>query len=314
MILFKHYLISFRTKVNLQIIIFSEGVLLFKFQSKVKRQIEILGLCLSEETDKPIITFDLAEYFKVEELTIKRDLKDLRSYGLNIHSHKRNGICLTTELPKEKLVELILHYAGLNHNDYVLDRSTSMLVEKRGTSALSNIVLLQLCIENSEKVFLDYNKIGTQIEKDKVIEPLLIFQNEGSWRLLAGSDGIMKQYLIEKIVKVKSTGQRFEKSIFKFSDLFKFSWKSWLGNEKHKIKLWLSPFWADRVNSRMLVDEQKITKNEDDSVIFECTVNSLTEIAGWIVSRGEGVKVLEPEELKNLVIELAKGVLENYPK
>ncbi len=41
-------------------------------------------------------------------------------------------------------------------------------------------------------------------------------------------------------------------------------------------------------------------------------VNSLVEIAGWIVTRGEGVKVLEPAELKTRVLELAKGVLKNY--
>jgi len=284
----------------------------FDFQSKFKRQIEILGLCLSEETKKPIITFDLAEYFLVEELTIKRDLQDLRSYGIDIHSHKNRGVCLETQLPKEKLVDIILHYVGLNHNDYALDRSTSLLVEKKGISALSNLVLLQLCIDNTEIAKIDYNKMGSKIEKDKIIEPLLIFQNEGSWRLLAGSEGIMKQYLIDKIVKVKSTGQRFEKNEYKFSDLFKYSWKSWLGEEKHKIKLWLSPFWADRVNPRMLVADQKITKNEDGSVIFECTVNSLSEIAGWIVSRGNGVRVIEPKTLQVAVIELADGALKNY--
>ena len=285
---------------------------MFDFQSKFKRQIEILGLCLSEETKKPIITFDLAEYFNVEELTIKRDLQDLRSYGIDMHSHKHRGVCLESELPKEKLVDIILHYVGLNHNDYALDRSTSLLVEKKGITALSNLVLLQLCIDNSGIAKIDYNKMGSKVEKDKVIEPLMIFQNEGSWRMLAGSDGIMKQYHIDKIVKVKSTGQRFEKSEYKFSDLFKYSWKSWLGDEKYKIKLWLSPFWADRVKPRMLVEDQKITKDEDGSIIFECTVNSLSEIASWIVSRGEGVKVLEPKELKDIVIDLANGALKNY--
>jgi len=285
---------------------------MFAFQSKFKRQIEILGLCLSEQTNRPLLTFDLAEYFQVEELTIKRDLQDLRSYGIDIHSHKKTGICLDGEMSKEKLIDIILQYVGFNHSDYTLDKSTSLLVEKKGKEALSILVSLQLCIDNSEIAKIDYNKIGSKIEKEKVIEPLLIFQNEGSWRLLAGSDGIMKQYLIDKIVKIKSTGKRFDKGGYKFSDLFKHSWKSWLGNEKHKIKLWLSPFWAERVNPRMLVADQKITKNEDGSIIFECTVNALTEIAAWIVARGEGVKVLQPEELKLQVIELAKGTLKNY--
>jgi hypothetical protein len=62
----------------------------------------------------------------------------------------------------------------------------------------------------------------------------------------------------------------------------------------------------------MLVSDQKITKNEDGSITFECTVNSLSEIAGWIVSRGEGVKVITPVQLKNFVIELAEGTLRNY--
>lgn len=285
---------------------------MFDFQSKFKRQIEILGLCLSEFTPKPIRTFDLAEYFHVEELTIKRDLQDLRSYGIDLHSHKKTGICLNLDLPKEKIIDIILHYVGLNHNDYALDKSTSLLVEKRGLDALGNLVMLQICIDNNESAKIEYNKSGSKIERDKEIEPVLIYQNEGSWRLLAGSGGIVKQYLIDKIISVKPTGKRFEKGNYKFSDLFRHSWKSWLGNDKYEVKLLLSPYWAEKVKPRMLIADQKITKNDDGSIIFECTVNSLNEIAGWIVGRGDGIKVLEPEELKNKVIELARGVLQNY--
>ena len=92
----------------------------------------------------------------------------------------------------------------------------------------------------------------------------------------------------------------------------KYSWKSWFGNEKHMVKLWLSEFWAERILPTILVENQRIKKNKDGTIIFECTVNSLNEIAGWIVSRGEGIKVIEPKELKEKVIELAKGALKNY--
>ena len=62
----------------------------------------------------------------------------------------------------------------------------------------------------------------------------------------------------------------------------------------------------------MLIRGQKVTKQDDGSIIFEATVNSLNEIAGWIVSRGEGVKVLAPAALREQVIELANAVLKNY--
>ena len=57
---------------------------------------------------------------------------------------------------------------------------------------------------------------------------------------------------------------------------------------------------------------QKIIEYPDGSIEYETIVNSLKEIASWIVSRGEGVIVLEPDELKNKVIKIAKGVLKNY--
>ncbi|MFN3694330.1 MAG: helix-turn-helix transcriptional regulator [Ignavibacterium sp.] len=285
---------------------------MFDFQTKFKRQIEILGICLSEDTHRPIRTFDLAELFGVEELTIKRDLNELRSYGIDIHSTKKEGICIHSKLPNQRLVDIILDYTSLNHNDYALDKSTSLLVEKLGANALSLMVMLQLCIDKEEIAIIDYNKIGTMVEQRKEVEPLLIFQSDGSWRLLAGSEGKMKQYLIDKIIRVRNTGRKFSKANYDVSDLFKYSWKSWLGQDKYEVKLWLSKMWAERIRPRMLVANQKITKQEDGSIIFECTVNSLNEIAGWIVSRGEGVRVIQPPELKEMVIELAKGTLSNY--
>lgn len=60
------------------------------------------------------------------------------------------------------------------------------------------------------------------------------------------------------------------------------------------------------------MESQKIKENPDGSIIIEITVNSLNEIAAWIVSRGYGVKVIEPVELKKQVIKLAKDTLKNY--
>lgn len=284
---------------------------MFEVQSKIKRQIEILGMCLSKEGE--LKTFDLAYFSGVEELTIKRDLQELRSNGIDIHSTRKNGVCLTSQLNHSKLEEAILSYIGLNHTSLSIDKSTSLLVEKFDSKALSHIVLLQLCIDKSLAALIDYNKEANIIDKEKKVEPLLIFQNEGMWRLLVQSGNSVKQYLLDKITNVRMTNEFFNKiPRERFEDLFLTSWKSWIGDEKFEIKLHLSKQWADRINPRMLIKTQKITKQQDGSVIFEATVNSSNEIASWIVSRCEGVKVLSPEELKEQVIFLAKGALSNY--
>lgn len=60
------------------------------------------------------------------------------------------------------------------------------------------------------------------------------------------------------------------------------------------------------------MEMEKVTEEPDGSIIYETVVNSLNEIASWIVSRGEGVVVLEPEKLRTIVIQTAKDVLKNY--
>jgi predicted DNA-binding transcriptional regulator YafY len=283
---------------------------LFELQSKYKRQIEILGLVLSGSYS----SFDLAALFNVEELTIKRDLNELRSYGIDIHSRKNEGVIISSPIPKEKLLTTISFYLNICRGEVNIDKSINLLIDKFNLKILSNIVLLQRCIEGAECAVIDYNKSGEAVEKDKVIEPLFIFQNDGYWRLVINGEENVKQLLIDKILTVTPGGKKFNVCSSGFGDPLKYAWKSWFGNEVFKVKLWLSPFWAERLMPRSLVADQTICMQEDGSAIFECSVNSLNEIAGWIVSRGEGVKVIEPEALKMQVISLAEGALQNYIK
>lgn len=60
------------------------------------------------------------------------------------------------------------------------------------------------------------------------------------------------------------------------------------------------------------MEMEKVTEEPDGSMINETVVNSLNEIASWIVSRGEGVLVLKPESLKKLIIKTAEDVIKNY--
>ena len=52
--------------------------------------------------------------------------------------------------------------------------------------------------------------------------------------------------------------------------------------------------------------------NDDGSSIFKARVNGIEEIAMWVVSQGNSVKVIKPLELKDEVIKIAKMVLNNY--
>ncbi|RPI15485.1 MAG: WYL domain-containing transcriptional regulator [Ignavibacteriae bacterium] len=282
-------------------------------KSKLKRQIEILGITLSQNFPSPLNTFDLADMFKVEELTIKRDLQDLRASGIDMHSVRRKGICLTNNLPEQKIRELIQQYSALSYSDGFVEKSTMLFVKRLREKALANMVTLQMCIDTNREAMIDYEKESEELEFGRAICPVLIFELDNYWRVLAVNEGKLKQFHLNKIIEVRISNKNF-KPIAKenIEEVFKYSWRSWLGPDKYNIKLRFSPQWAERLRPKQLMDTETLTECADGSIVYETTVNSLEEIAGWIVTRGRGVVVLEPEVLREKVIKLAKEVLDNY--
>ena len=284
-----------------------------EFRNKLKRQLEIVGICLSQNYPGHLSTFDLADMSGVEELTIKRDLKDLRSEGIDIHSVRGKGVRLTSNLTDERIRELIQQYTALAISFEAVDKSTGLMVNRLSEKALANIIILEMCIETRTRVLIDYEKESEGVDFRREVAPHRIFQRDNYWRVLAVENGVLKQFHLNKIVDAKATGFQFEPlPDEKIDELFKYSWRSWLGDERYNIKLKLSHLWADRLLPKQLMEHEKITIMKDGAVLYETTVNTLDEIAGWVVSRGSGVTVLEPEELRERVIKLAKESIQNY--
>ena len=280
-------------------------------RTKLKRQIEILGLCAASlEPVKPV---DLAVLFDCEELTVKRDLNELRSYGVDIHSVPKRGICLERPIDQARTAEMITQYVSLSTHGTLTDKATRALVKKQKAHALRNIVLFQRSIESRNVVRVDYEKTAGNIEKGKELSPARLFQADGQWRVIAKNDGILKQFLIIKMVRTYPTEKRFSGIPKDDVDaLFSNSFRAFLGTESFIVRLWLSEKWAGLIKPRQLLEDAETRENKDGSCELRLTTNNLEEIAGWVVSRGEGIIVLEPEKLRTMVIGLAKGSLRNY--
>jgi predicted DNA-binding transcriptional regulator YafY len=284
---------------------------MLEVQTKVKRQIELLGIALNNT--EGLKDADFAVIFDRDIPTIKRDMQELRSLGINIHSEKKQGICVAGQMEPELLRELITQYTGICNSASGIDKATALLVKMQKEKALHRIVMLQRCIEGSTVAIIDYQKDEQETEHNRELCPLMIFSSEGQWRVLAVNNGKIKQYLLNKILDVRLGTKKFSKiPQEKIVDMFRYSFRSWVGSEQHKVKIHLSKVWADRIKPRHMVESEVITKNEDGSVVFEATVNSLEEVASWVVTRGAGVKVLEPKRLEEMVVGLAKGALANY--
>ncbi len=278
--------------------------------SKFKRQIEILGLCPGKKGPSIV---ELADMFGCEELTIKRDLKELRAAGIDIHSSRGRGVQVSTQPDNKRLQEYIMQYLGMTVSDKMVDKATAAMVRRLRNRALTLVVTLQRCVEDSRMVVIDYEKEAGETERNRAICPLMLFQSEGLWRVLAVNDGIIKQYHLNKIQDARATAKTFAPPTSEERDaMFRHSFRSWIGTETHRVRIRLSATWVKRLKPHLLFESQIVGEERDGGVIFETTVNSLDEIATWVVSRGEGVAVISPEALRDKVIAIAEGSLRNY--
>lgn len=82
--------------------------------------------------------------------------------------------------------------------------------------------------------------------------------------------------------------------------------------EEFKVKLLFNSQTAEYIRERRWSCDQKITLTEDKSLILEMTSRSAPEIISWILSFGPNVKVLEPNWLKEEVLEKARSIIVNY--
>ncbi|MEW6005834.1 MAG: transcriptional regulator [Stygiobacter sp.] len=278
---------------------------------KIKRQTEILGLVISSPSKYQI--GELAELYNVDDLTIKRDLQDLRSLGIDIHSNRKKGISIYNSISNESLKTIIHQYISIAINHNTFDQATNLFINKVGINAIAILTQLQIFAENNFQVKIKYLKPEEKVTEERIIDPYIIFQADKNWRLLANHNGTIKQFLLNNIKSIEKLDKKFKPISFdEIEEIFRTSFKCWLGKEKINVKLKFLPPWTDRLKPRKLMELEKVTENPDGSIIYETIVNSTNEIASWIVSRGKGVVVLEPIELKDLVIKLANEVLENY--
>lgn len=278
---------------------------------KIKRQTEILGLVISSPSKYQI--GELAELYNVDDLTIKRDLQDLRSLGIDIHSNRKKGISIYNSISNESLKTIIHQYISIAINHNTFDQATNLFINKVGINAIAILTQLQIFAENNFQVKIKYLKPEEKVTEERIIDPYIIFQADKNWRLLANHNGTIKQFLLNNIKSIEKLDKKFKPISFdEIEEIFRTSFKCWLGKEKINVKLKFLPPWTDRLKPRKLMELEKVTENPDGSIIYETIVNSTNEIASWIVSRGKGVVVLEPIELKELVIKLANEVLENY--
>jgi predicted DNA-binding transcriptional regulator YafY len=158
-----------------------------------------------------------------------------------------------------------------------------------------------------------YESFSSLKTSKRVIYPLHIYSYEGEFYLAAYCDDNkeIRDFFIGRIksLDVKNEGFKMDFDISKY-----FSDKQWgiikggkLEKVKFKIKKEKEPWLKEEF------DHVLNKYNEDDIWSFyETEVFVNNDFLNWAVGFNEGIIILEPEGVKNKIIEHCRGILENY--
>ena len=269
-------------------------------RDQILRRVEIIGMAAAEPGRYTLE--DLSNLFEVDEETLKKDMQIIRSLGIDIHKPKKSGLIIDGQPRLDILTEQLFHYLAMTHADEKSERFLEKLVQKQKLSAVCMKVTIQQAIFQRKIIRLKYKQSDGKGYKELEVGPLRLFFRAGMWRLLGSSGGGIIQLHLAKIKSVERSNTTFKRpQEYDIDNMFRFSWDTWTGVERIPVKLKINEWWSDRLSANPVVEDQQITKQDNGEFYFTGTVNSLEEVARWIMATGGEVVVVEPALLKKQV-------------
>ena len=295
---------------------------------KSNRLFGILYLLLVK---KRITASELADYFEVSVRTIYRDIETLSSYEIPIYMSKgKNGgitlletytldKILLTEKEQKEILFSVQTMDELNcNNNKLLDKMKAIFkneeenfidvdfgICENSLDHQQNFNTIKKAIIEKRKITFTYFNSYGEIS-DRNVEPLQLQFRYNSWYLL-GYDTNKNDYRFFKLMRIDSI-MLLEEQFSRTIPDKKIDSES-LTN-KIKITLEIKKELSYRVYDEF--DTSSITKLENGDFIVQMEIPLNDWVYGYLLSFGENIKVISPEDVKRIVKEKVEKMIINY--
>lgn len=280
---------------------------------------------------KRITANELADYLEVSVRTIYRDVETLSSFQIPIYMSKgKNGgitlletytldKMLLTEKEQKEILFSVQTMDELNcNNNKLLDKMKAIFkneeenfidvdfgIWENSLEHQQNFNTIKKAIIEKRKITFTYFNSYGEIS-DRNVEPLQLQFRYNSWYLL-GYDTNKNDYRFFKLMRIDSImllEEQFSRTIpdkkIDFESL----------TNKTKITLEIKKELSYRVYDEF--DTSSITKLENGDFIVQMEIPLNDWVYGYLLSFGENIKVISPEDVKRIVKEKVEKMIINY--
>ena len=178
-----------------------------------------------------------------------------------------------------------------------------------------SFALLQQAIRQRHSVKLNYKSFYEKQEITTTLSPYHLHFDRRAWYVI-GYSSLHKDdrtFKLSRIAEIKMQFSRYaRKEPFDIEEYIGSAWSLIPEGKISHVKLLFSPKVAGNVAEVLWHRTQKVTWDENGSMIFEVDVDGLSEISWWIIGYGDQVEVLEPKALRQRIAQTAKKIVKIY--
>lgn len=207
---------------------------------------------------------------------------------------------------------------GLRHkilSGFDLEEEESYRYIKGGLTPLEPIEgntfpLIENAISKNKRLSLEFN--GREIHVDPL--GIVYYSRLRCWYLVARQGEKVKTYHLKNVREVKVTNDSFV-----YPD--EFSLKTWLGPRwgmeygdliRVKVRFLNRSQTLSKLRKDVVHRSSDLTTLEDGSVLFQDDIIGVNEFITWVLGFGSAAEILEPVELRDLILERIRKTLGNY--
>ncbi len=166
------------------------------------------------------------------------------------------------------------------------------------------------------RIEIAYQSLNSEVEHLRKIDPYHIRFFDGTIYLIAFCHlrNEIRMFVPDRIRMLRVTEESFEyPEDFDVNEYMTHSFKV-MHDELHLVRIAISPAWARWAGEKTWHDSQSQKKHQDGSLEMTFRVAGLEEIKQWVLSLGPEARVIEPETLKDMVMQSMNEALAQYGK
>lgn len=198
---------------------------------------------------------------------------------------------------------------GFNKADFIVKEVKSSYVTDERQRCLD----INAAIITRKKVKIKYFSLTSGLS-ERIVQPYAIVDYKGAIYFAAFCErrkGIIN-FKISRIREYTILNEKYEiPSSFSLREYLKNSFGIYKG-ELIKVKIKIEEPMSYIVSEKIWIDNQKISWNDDKSLIFEAETEGTVEIKSWVMSMGRLAEVLQPESLISDIKKELQDACEKY--